>query len=59
MTSVRQCPKCGTDTIVYDTREDNKSLHILRRRRCPSCGFRYNTEEIYIGEVKDMGGRKK
>lgn len=44
MIHVRQCPKCGVDTNVVDSRE--KPEGIWRRRACPKCGCRFNTIEI-------------
>lgn len=51
--SVRRCPRCGRDTVVYDSREDPFNGKIVRRRKCPGCGYRYVTNEIYIGAVQE------
>ncbi len=37
------CPVCGCNTKVWDSRKNID--HVLRRRRCLGCGFRFNTIE--------------
>ena len=53
-----KCPKCGSDTIVYDKRWMPIMYQIagynMRRRKCKKCQFRFITEERY---VRPMGGR--
>ena len=43
-----QCPKCGADTRVLETRASKN--HLRRARRCQSltCGHRYGTREIVV-----------
>lgn len=38
------CPKCGCDTFVIDTRSRGQA--VKRRRRCQGCGHRFTTYEI-------------
>ncbi len=41
-----QCKYCGyPDSLVVDTKHDEKNNQILRRRECIKCGIRYNTQE--------------
>lgn len=45
------CPKCGSNIVrVYGVRSEGNTVR--RNRKCVSCGFRFNTKEIYTGEVK-------
>jgi len=39
-----QCPNCGAETQVIDSREAEDNS-IRRRRECFSCGFRFTTYE--------------
>lgn len=38
------CPVCGSKTKVIDT--CNTIDVIYRKRRCVSCGYTFNTEEV-------------
>lgn len=41
-----RCPKCGAeDTRVIDSRSQETTNAIKRRRECQSCGHRFNTFE--------------
>ena len=41
-----RCPFCGElDTKVIDSRLSHDGYSIKRRRSCPSCNSRYNTQE--------------
>ncbi len=41
-----RCPKCGgADTRVVDSRTQDSSNAIKRRRECRSCGYRFTTFE--------------
>lgn len=41
-----RCPKCGVgDTRVIDSRTQESSNAIKRRRECRSCGYRFTTFE--------------
>ena len=41
-----RCPKCGgDDTRVVDSRTQDSSNAIKRRRECRSCGYRFTTFE--------------
>lgn len=44
--SARECPKCGSDSMVYGTKM-LKTGEIRRRRRCTSCGLRFSTIEKF------------
>jgi len=39
------CPKCGEDTIVTDTKASVRQLFVWRRRKCKVCGDRFTTYE--------------
>ena len=45
------CPRCGEDTGVYNTRGDGVIVH--RGRYCKSCGYTFNTFET-IGENDEI-----
>ena len=47
--SIRNCPKCGVETFVIDSRPDPNG-GIRRRRKCEACGYRYSTIEILYEE---------
>lgn len=41
-----KCPSCGcVDSKVIDSRENEDSTSIRRRRECIKCGKRYTTYE--------------
>ncbi|MDR1906913.1 MAG: transcriptional regulator NrdR [Puniceicoccales bacterium] len=43
-----KCPECSyIDTKVTDTRVSPDHTSIRRRRKCPQCGYRFSTMEIY------------
>lgn len=42
----RRCPRCGAESIVYDSRQDYKG-RIVRNRKCLSCGIRFQTVESF------------
>lgn len=42
--SVKMCPECGGNSIVYKTLEGKNGL-IERTRKCTVCGIKYITEE--------------
>lgn len=45
-----KCPKClSLDDKVLDTRISASGKVIRRRREC-CCGYRFSTEETYVGE---------
>jgi transcriptional repressor NrdR len=39
------CPNCGSDTKVLDSRPQNDGMTIRRRRECLKCEFRFSTRE--------------
>ncbi len=44
-----QCPICGDDTKVLDSRVASDGITVRRRRECTKCSFRFSTiEEIEI-----------
>lgn len=45
-----QCPKCGKNSRVLDTRTAEKGNAIRRRRICTTCGQRFTTFE----KIEDM-----
>ena len=57
-----KCPKCGSDTIVYEKRwmpvMYQTTGYNMRRRECRKCHFRFTTEERYTRPVTDMHNRK-
>ena len=40
------CPKCAGKTTVKDTNWAGDLKAVRRRRRCLTCGYRFNTYEI-------------
>lgn len=55
--SVRTCPECGGDTIVYDSRP-TVTGDVVRNRKCLSCGYRFQTRERFTREIQSQRGRK-
>ncbi len=51
--NVRQCPACGAEGYVVDSRlrEDGT---IVRRRKCRFCGQLWHTKEIPLRERKPV-----
>lgn len=45
--AARMCPKCGESSVVYDSREQPDGS-IVRRRRCLSCGAKFETVERFM-----------
>lgn len=45
-----QCPSCGKDSKVIDTRTTDYGSTVKRRRECVSCGKRFTTYE----KIEDM-----
>lgn len=46
------CPKCGGDTSVIDSKL--KPDNVRRRRKCLSCNERFNTMEIDMDYYKTL-----
>ncbi len=46
-----RCPICGVRTRVLDVREKKKM--VKRRRECPKCFTRFNTEEKLVVDSLD------
>lgn len=46
--SVFPCPRCQTNTRIYDSRYIAKSGYRYRRRKCVSCSFRFTTRETAV-----------
>lgn len=48
MNDIRNCPKCGAESYVVETRViKDGSGEIRRRRVCPKCLNRYSTREVF------------
>lgn len=51
--AARMCPRCASDSLVYDSREQDDG-RIMRKRRCKVCGVCFKTmeqlEQIIEGE---------
>lgn len=45
-----QCPKCGSNTTVYETRPAGPMR--VRLRQCKTCGHCFRTGEEYIRDVQ-------
>ncbi len=45
--AARMCPTCGEDSAVYDSRVQQDG-RIFRKRRCPVCGMKFQTEEKFL-----------
>ena len=46
------CPECGEDTKVIDSRERADGLTVRRRRQCKGCGHRFSTTELTAEDSK-------
>lgn len=46
------CPKCQDKGAVYDSRPFKNADGLVRRRRCKSCGFKWETIELNYDEFK-------
>jgi len=44
--AARMCPRCGEDSIVYDSREQLDGS-IRRWRKCKVCGAKFSTLEKF------------
>lgn len=53
--AARMCPVCGCDSIVWRSMELSDGS-ILRKRRCKSCGTRFETAEKFL-RVSYMAGK--
>lgn len=47
---MRNCPVCGRETKVTDSRPDEKS-NVIRHRECLNCKRRFVTKETLLREV--------
>jgi transcriptional regulator NrdR family protein len=58
--SVKNCPKCGSTTLVRNSRVRKqkwaKMARLGRRRVCPKCGYRYSTVEMPESEYLSLMG---
>ena len=53
MVGSEECPKCGHQSYVIDSRRSAKRP-LLRRRQCVYCGLRWSTQEVrYIRPKKE------
>ncbi len=51
------CPKCGSENLEV-IRTTDEVDHIIRRRKCQDCGYRFNTIETDT-DVYDRVNKKK
>lgn len=52
------CPKCGwTCTRVVDSRDNDESGTVYRRRKCAMCGYRYTTYELTLGQIEKVSDK--
>lgn len=42
-----RCPKCYSKAYIIDTRYRVINNEIYRRQKCPKCGFKFSTREVY------------
>lgn len=48
-----QCQSCNyPDSHVVDTKRDEKTNQVIRRRECIKCGMRFNTQEHLHNKTK-------
>ena len=48
--NARQCPMCGSESKVYDTRDGSGTL--IRWRKCTQCtNERWKTEEVIVADL--------
>lgn len=52
--AAKMCPKCGANSVVYYSRQKLDGS-IARKRKCPSCGVKYTTREVFEELVKNKG----
>lgn len=52
MKKVKECPMCGTETSVVDSRAHKEG--IWRKRFCPSCGFKFSTMETPMEDYHEQ-----
>ena len=53
------CPKCKKSSFDYHGMQRvlecrNSKGRVRRRRACPSCGFKFTTYEVYVGELSKV-----
>ena len=49
------CPKCGYDkSIVIDSRPDDVTKTVRRRRECLDCGSRFTTYEHTMKQLREV-----
>lgn len=51
MKSADECPKCGADTKVIDTRHGPNNTPRRRTRACLKCRHRFATLEVLASEL--------
>lgn len=52
------CPKCGCDSSVFDTRRHTDRIR-RRRRECKKCGYYFTTYEFVVSNKKDKELKEK
>lgn len=55
--NVRVCPACGSQQVkIYNSREHGGTFR--RSRECLACGHRYQTAEIAVDDLKELGSNE-
>lgn len=54
MLCVRECPKCGSDTNVINTRKVTKEGVVIRLRKCTDCKYMFETSEIPSSRLQNI-----
>jgi transcriptional regulator NrdR family protein len=51
--NVKDCPQCGRESVVKDSRVNKRTGAVKRRRVCsnPGCGRRWHTVEVLASAV--------
>lgn len=52
-----QCPACGSESVVLDTRETDGGARVVRRRVCKDQGHRFSTDET-LGVIRVRKARR-
>lgn len=53
-----KCPKCGSETYIYNSRSAYGGTNRRRSRKCEKCGHRFTTYET-IAEARGRVPQKK
>ena len=52
--NVKDCPSCGRESDVKDSRVSKRTGAVRRRRVCGACGRRWHTVEVHEEDVGEQ-----